>query len=132
MNPARPPPSLGLRHAALRVADARYAETRQFYIDRLAMRVVWEPDTDNVYLSSGSDNLALHRVPAADAELGALDHLGFLLAAPEHVDRWHAALSEHGVSIAAAPKDHRDGTRSFYCRDPAGVLVQFIHIPQPG
>ena len=27
------------------------------------MKIVWRPDADNLYLSSGSDNLALHRAP---------------------------------------------------------------------
>ncbi|HEX7767813.1 MAG TPA: VOC family protein, partial [Nitrospira sp.] len=51
----------GLRHLALRVTDL--PTSRRFYEDLLGMKVVWEPDTDNVYFSSGSDNLALHQIP---------------------------------------------------------------------
>ena len=120
---------LGLRHVALRVDAARYAETRRFYTAALGMRVVWEPDADSVYLSSGADNLALHRTPGADPDSGALDHIGMAVPAPEHVDRWHAFLSARNADILGPPKDHRDGTRSFYCRDPAGAMVQFIHMP---
>ena len=49
---------LGLRHLALRVRDVRAA--REFYVGVFGMRVVWEPDAQNVYLTSGCDNLALH------------------------------------------------------------------------
>ena len=125
-----PPATLGLRHVALRVSGERYAETRRFYVEQLGMRVVWEPDADSVYLSSGADNLALHRTASADPAAGTLDHIGIVLPAREHVDRWHAFLSARSADIAAPPKNHRDGARSFYCRDPAGCLVQFIHMPR--
>lgn len=45
----------GLRHLPLKVRDVRAAA--RFYSETFAMRVVWEPDADNVYLSSGSDSL---------------------------------------------------------------------------
>ena len=32
--------------------------------------------------------------------------------------------------MLTGPRTHRDGARSFYCRDPSGVRVQLIyHIP---
>ena len=54
---------LGLRHLALNVRDPQ--ASKRFYCECFGMSVVWEPDPDNVYLSSGPDNLALHR---ADVE----------------------------------------------------------------
>ncbi|MCY4533542.1 MAG: VOC family protein, partial [Gammaproteobacteria bacterium] len=36
-------------------------------------------------------------------------------------------LKEQGVKMLMAPKTHRDGARSFYCEDPDGTRVQFIH-----
>src|ERR1019366_8277241 len=57
------PTHAGLRHLAL---NARQLELmKQFYVDVLGFGVEWEPDADNVYLSSGIDNLALHRSEAA-------------------------------------------------------------------
>jgi catechol 2,3-dioxygenase-like lactoylglutathione lyase family enzyme len=116
---------LGLRHLALRVRDPQ--ASKKFYCDLFAMRVVWEPDPDNVYLSSGTDNLALHRQEAAGA--GALDHLGFIVDSREEVDRLAETFRRQGVAISAAPRDHRDGSRSFYCADPDGLSIQVLYEP---
>ena len=51
---------LGLRHVALRVGDIR--KSLDFYTRVLKLKVEWHPDPDNVYLTSGTDNLALHQV----------------------------------------------------------------------
>jgi catechol 2,3-dioxygenase-like lactoylglutathione lyase family enzyme len=94
------------------------------------MKIVWQPDADNIYLSSGTDNLALHRAPAdfTAAQHQRLDHIGFFLDDNKDVDMWHEYLRAQQVKIIAAPKDHRDGTRSFYCADPDGNVVQMIYI----
>ena len=39
------------------------------------MEVEWRPDEDNVYLTNGNDNLALHKVEKLDG-FGRLDHIG--------------------------------------------------------
>lgn len=126
----KPRPHLGMHHIALFVQN--FQECQHFYVDLLGMKVVWQPDNDNLYLSSGSDNLALHRAPAnfLPTKQQRLDHLGFFLATPQDVDVWHDYLLANAVTIKAAPKDHRDGTRSFYCADPDGNVVQMIYIPQ--
>ncbi|HBC58459.1 MAG TPA: glyoxalase [Gammaproteobacteria bacterium] len=121
----------GLRHLALWVTDLEACE--HFYVALLGMRVEWRPDADNLYLTSGLDNLALHRAKEARSGLQSLDHLGFILKTPEDVDSWHQYLSDAGVKIIAAPKTHRDGARSFYCQDPDSNTVQFIfHTPISG
>jgi catechol 2,3-dioxygenase-like lactoylglutathione lyase family enzyme len=116
---------LGLRHLALNVADPQ--RSKRFYCDCFEMKVVWEPDPDNVYLSSGSDNLALHRNPAPGQ--GALDHLGFIVDSRSEVDRLAESFRRLGVTIAAEPRDHRDGSRSFYCLDPDGLRIQVLFEP---
>jgi len=109
-------------------------------VDLLGFTVEWEPDADNVYLSSGSDNLALHRVPGAQPPTprepdgashppGSLDHLGLIVRSADDVDRWAAFLEEHGVALDARPRTHRDGARSCYFRDPDGNRIQVIHHP---
>lgn len=115
-----------LWHAALRVRDLEACE--RFYTELLGLQVEWRPDADNVYLTSGRDNLALHR-DAGRGDGGALDHLGFVLSTPEAVDAWHALLVARGVVIAQGPKTHRDGSRSLYCRDPDGNLIQLLYHP---
>src|SRR5690606_33407501 len=101
------------------------------YVDLLGMAVEWRPDPDNVYLSSGNDNLALHRAGPEMADAGAqkLDHIGFIIPSPEEVDRWFSYLQQQGVSMRNAPRTHRDGARSFYCYDPSGTVVQIIYHP---
>lgn len=125
----QPKPTAGLRHVALHVKNL--SECVHFYTALLGMKIVWQPDADNYYLSSGQDNLALHRAPAdfAPAKHQHLDHLGFFLTEQDEVDRWHEFLRANNVQIVAAPKDHRDGTRSFYCADPDGNVVQVIYYP---
>ena len=121
------PPVLSLRHVALNVIDLEAAV--RFYTDVLGMRLEWQPDADNAYLTSGSDNLALHRVAVVAPEQGALDHLGFLVPRSEEVDAWAERLQAAGVALAAPPKTHRDGARSLYLRDPAGNLLQILYHP---
>ena len=121
------PDLLGLHHVALQTSN--YDATRAFYVDIFGMNVEWEPDADNVYLTSGSDNLAIHRVTECADRLQLLDHIGFIVPRAEDVDAWHEYLAEHNVEIVSSPRTHRDGARSFYCVDPAGVQVQVIHHP---
>lgn len=118
-------PLLGLRHLALNVKDAQ--ASKRFYMEAFGMTVVWEPDPDNVYLSSGPDNLALHTAKVENA--GALDHLGFIVDSREEVDRLAGTFGERGIRIAVAPRDHRDGSRSFYCLDPDGLRIQVLFEP---
>jgi catechol 2,3-dioxygenase-like lactoylglutathione lyase family enzyme len=117
----------GLRHLALNARDLD--AMKRFYVDLLGFEVEWEPDPDNVYLSSGADNLALHRAAPGGSGGGALDHFGLTVPAADDVDRWSAFLESHGVTLDARPRTHRDGARSCYVSDPDGNKVQIIHHP---
>ena len=117
--------TLRLCHVALVCADLAASEA--FYVHVLGLKVVWWPDQDNVYLSNGHDNLALHRGSVVPG--GALDHIGFAVASRDDVDAWHLRLQAAQITVAAPPKTHRDGSRSLYCRDPGGTLVQLIYLP---
>jgi len=119
------PPMLGIRHVALYVADLPVAE--RFWVDVMGYAVEWRPDPDNVYLCGGCDNLALH-AKAVSGE-GRLDHIGIAVAAPADVDAWATYLEARGVPVKAAPKTHRDGSRSLYFHGPEGLLIQIIHHP---
>ncbi len=128
---------LGLRHLALRVTNLKRSQT--FYERIFSMRVVWQPDPDNVYLSSGQDNLALHQIPEADLksyQLGIsqfLDHFGFLMGSVEAVDQKFedikTILTECGGELSKLPKRHRDESYSFYIFDPDHNQIQVLYEP---
>jgi len=124
------PRHLGLRHVALRVVDLE--RSLHFWRDLLGYRIVWQPDPDNAYLTSGADNLALHRVDAVDApSAGArLDHVGVFVASPEDVARWVERLAAAGVTIRQGVRTHRDGSVSAYVENADGVVVQVVWVPE--
>ncbi len=112
---------------ALFVDDLKRSEA--FYCGVLGYQVEWRPDADNLYLTmNGQDNLALHTGDGRKGET-RLDHFGIVLKKAADVDAWHAHLKAAGTVIAKEPKTHRDGARSFYAKDPDGVVLQFIHHP---
>lgn len=123
----KPLQTLGLRHVALNVFDVELI--KNFYVTIFNMSVEWQPDADNVYLTSGNDNLAIHRVEPCERERATqrLDHIGFFVQTPDDVDAWFAFLKEKHVKIIAEPRTHRDGARSLYCADPEGTVIQVIY-----
>ena len=119
-----------MRHVALKVKNV--AQSKTFYQEILGMDVVWEPDAENVYLSSGCDNIAIHAVSAnfaANAEEKQLDHLGFIVESTERVKELEQEFIAKGVRIVHPFKAHRDGSASFYCADPDGIVIQMLYEP---
>ena len=119
-----------MRHVALKVKNV--AQSKIFYQEILGMEVVWEPDAENVYLSSGCDNIAIHAVSAnfaASAEEKQLDHLGFIVESTERVKELEREFIAKGVRIVHPFKAHRDGSASFYCADPDGIVIQMLYEP---
>ena len=120
----------GMRHIALKVSDV--ARSKKFYREILGMDVVWEPDPENVYLSSGYDNIAIHQVTASfleTAEERQLDHLGFVVESIGRVEELESEFRAKGVTIVHSFKKHRDGSASFYCADPDGIVIQMLYEP---
>ncbi len=124
-----PPPTKGIRHVALRVHDM--ARMAAFYRDVLGYVEEWRPSPDELYLTRGSDNVALHAGAPAQGEAHEtrLDHIGLLMSHADDVDAWAAWLESRGVALDTRPRTHRDGARSFYARDPEGTRIQFIWHP---
>jgi len=120
----------GMHHLALQVKDVR--RSKAFYEEIFGMHVVWQPDEHNVYLSSGSDNLALHEdTSGAAVPSGAqyLDHLGFIIDSIDSVKELENAFRAKEVTIVKPFKHHRDGSASFYCADPDGIVIQVLYEP---
>ena len=125
----QPKPTSGMRHIALYAN--KFQECEDFYVKLLGMQVEWRPDPDNVYLTSGNDNLALHRA-ADDFDMSGpqhLDHIGFIIDDIEQVSVWYDFLMANNIVMRTEPRTHRDGARSFYCFDPDGNTVQMIYHP---
>ncbi len=118
----------GLRHVALNVADVDISV--EFYTSLFRMQVVWRPDSENAYLSSGCDNLALHKAATDNGSAGQrLDHLGFIVTEPDGVDRAAETLVARNIPLLKAPRTHRDGSRSLYFADPDGNVIQVLYEP---
>ncbi|MCY4613729.1 MAG: VOC family protein [Nitrospira sp.] len=127
------PTGKGLRHVALNVTDLEVSKT--FYQTWFGMTTVWEPDAENVYMSSGVDNLALHQIPKENmpafqrSQGQFLDHLGFVMDSPESVAQLYQRVVNAGVEIIHHPKQHRDGSYSFYLADPDRIVIQILYEP---
>jgi catechol 2,3-dioxygenase-like lactoylglutathione lyase family enzyme len=98
------------------------------------MKVVWQPDPENAYLTSGCDNLALHRsaTPRLNADAhsaDALDHLGFIVATIAEVEAGYQWAQANHLDIVHPLKHHRDGSVSFYLGDPDGNIIQVLYEP---
>ncbi len=127
----------GLRHVALRVLDL--PRSRIFYEKLLGFQVVWEPDPENVYFSSGVDNLALHQISKTEldsydaSKTQLLDHMGVILDSPQAVDQLYqhiaTKIASMGGRITKEPKQHRDSSYSFYFADPDGNQIQALYEP---
>jgi catechol 2,3-dioxygenase-like lactoylglutathione lyase family enzyme len=122
-----PLPTFGLHHIALNVFDLKAC--LHFYVDLMGMTIQWQPDEDNIYLTSGNDNLALHRSKDKIECPQHLDHIGFFIESPDEVDKWYHFLQKHHITLKTSPRSHRDGSYSFYCLDPDGNTVQLIYYP---
>ena len=121
--------TLGIKHVALKVKN--FDNCLKFYTDILGMDIDWQPDDGNVYLSNGKDNLALHKDSNLDlsSKNNRLDHYGIMLKTKDDVDYWFNFIKSHDVEIFKDIKNHRDGSRSFYCYDPDKNILQIMWHP---
>jgi catechol 2,3-dioxygenase-like lactoylglutathione lyase family enzyme len=121
-----PAPLLGLHHVALRVSDMDAA--RRFYVDILGFELENDVPGEGLYLTTGTDSLALLHGPPARAS-GCLDHIGVMVADAEQVAAWERHLKGLGVKIVDQTEAFDDGSVGCSVLGPAGVVVQFLWRP---
>lgn len=110
-------------HAAIFVDDVSAAG--QFYKNVLELNPVWEGDEDWANFELGGDDLSLVK------RKGAVHppHLGFYVASKEDLQAMQNRIKASGVKVETIDL-HRDGTSSFYFRDPDGNLLEMIFDPR--
>lgn len=107
-------------HVAICVQDLDRAAA--FY-QNLGMDLVWK-DPDWAYLKAGEDGLAL--LSPNYEQAGA--HFGFVFHDRTEVDAAYDRLKSEGVHLTQM-HEHRDGTASFYGRDPEGNWFEYLYEP---
>ena len=114
-----------LGHIAIRVKDIDRAKS--FYMS-LGMNLIWD-DNDWCYLEAGSghDGLAL----LGPGYKAAGPHFAFHFLERLQVEEIHKQLCKQGVEVGGL-HDHRDGTASFYLRDPEGNWLEMLYQPPEG
>jgi predicted lactoylglutathione lyase len=89
--------------------------------------------------AQGVDNLALHQISRTEldsydsSKTQLLDHIGVILDSPQAVDQMYQSIAPKiealGGHIVKEPKQHRDGSYSFYFSDPDGNAIQALYEP---
>jgi catechol 2,3-dioxygenase-like lactoylglutathione lyase family enzyme len=77
MKDNKPQGMIGIRHVALFIKELEVAI--DFYTRVMGMKIEWQPDPDNIYLTNEGDVFALHRVDYLPEGQQRLDHIGFVL-----------------------------------------------------
>ena len=114
-----------LGHIAIRVKNVERAKS--FYMS-LGMKLIWD-DSDWCYLeaTAGKEGLAL----LGPGYKAAGPHFAFHFTDKDEVKSAHTQLKNAGISVGAL-HDHRDGTSSFYLRDPDGNWLEMLYEPPAG
>ena len=119
------PKNARLKHIALAVHHLE--ECEKFY-NLLGMQTELKTE-DYVYLTSGDDNLSLHRVTEGFLGGQRLEHIGFAIDSVEAVDQLYQKIIAHKLTVLYPPKAFGLGTRSFSLIDPDGIEVEFTYHP---
>lgn len=114
-----------LGHVAVRVQDMERAV--RFYRS-LGLRLTWQAD-DWAYLQSPVTGDGIALLSAAYTAAGP--HFAFHTTDRDEVDRTRQRLEAEGHSVGPV-HDHRDGTASFYMRDPEGNWLELLYEPPTG
>ncbi|MEO1207947.1 MAG: VOC family protein [Cyanobacteria bacterium J06638_20] len=109
-----------LGHVAICVQDIDKAV--EFY-QNLGMEVAWH-DKDWAYVKAGDDGLALLSPNYEQAG----PHFGFVFSDRAVIDAAYERLQASGVYVTQI-HEHRDGTASFYGKDPDGNWFEYLYEP---
>lgn len=107
-------------HVAISVQDIDRAA--QFY-QSMGLELIWK-DADWAYLKAGDDGLALLSPNYEQAG----PHFGFVFDDRAEIDAAYERLKAEGVHLTQI-HEHRDGTASFYGRDPDGNWFEYLYEP---
>jgi catechol 2,3-dioxygenase-like lactoylglutathione lyase family enzyme len=113
-----------LGHVAVRVQDM--ARAKAFY-QSLGLRITWEADDWSYLQSPHGDGIAL----LSPGYTAAGPHFAFHYSDRAEVDAVHQRLEVGGHEVGPV-HDHRDGTASFYLRDPEGNWLELLYEPLGG
>ena len=112
------------------VLTSDLAATKAFYEDKLGCELVFDmPEYLQVrFAGEGQPELCfMLPKPAFGVELEAFPGRGLIISVPvEDPDAEHRRLAELKVPIVTEPADRPWGWRSFLCRDPNGVILDFF------
>ena len=114
-----------LGHIAIRVKDVERAKA--FYLN-IGMKLIWD-DPDWCYLEAHPSKDGLALLGPGYKTAGA--HFAFHFTDKSEIVDAHEHLKSEGVRVGAL-HDHRDGTTSFYLRDPEGNWLEMLYHPPEG
>ena len=114
-----------LGHVAIRVHDVDRA--KNFYLG-LGMKLIWD-DPDWCYLEAGPEHDGLALLGPGYKAAGP--HFAFHFTDKGEIEQLHAQLCSTGSQVGSL-HDHRDGTASFYLRDPDGNWLEMLYHPPAG
>jgi catechol 2,3-dioxygenase-like lactoylglutathione lyase family enzyme len=107
-------------HVAICVQDLE--QSAKFY-QNMGMELVWQ-DPDWAYLKAGDDGLALLSPHYKQAG----PHFGFVFDDRSAIETAYERLNANQVHLTPI-HEHRDGTASFYGRDPDGNWFEYLYEP---
>lgn len=85
--------------------------------------MAWQ-DADWAYLKAGDDGLAL----LGPGYKQAGPHFGFIFDSRLPMETAYEQLKTQGLPVTDI-HNHRDGTASFYCKDPDGNWFEYLYEP---
>ena len=110
-------------HVAIEVSDLE--RSIKFYRDLLGLRARWEKDSDWANLKLGHDDVSLVQKSPHQKHP---PHVGFRVNTRAELNLAFESLASAGVPVEPI-SGHRDGSISFYFRDPDGNHLEAVWDP---